>query len=158
MSRKDAWKERKARREAGDPTTRNDFAFQKLKTNHVDEFGYRYQFPSSNVEVGDTITVGFNMPTAEQTRLKCDGCTRRHSEENSKCCGSGGHAILISGHEFKNPTEGQTIKIFPLKRNNHRKGHAVYISRVEKFQALPGRRTGQAKLRISGIGLRTYKR
>lgn len=158
MSKKDAWKQREARRDAGDPSTLSDFAFNKLKANHVDEYGYRYEFPSSNINAGDTITVGFNMPTSEQTRLGCDGCMRRHNPRNNYCGAEGGYSVLISGHEFKYPLAGQPLKIFPLKRNLHRKGHAVYISRVVDFQTLPDRRTGQATLKISGIGTRVYKR
>ena len=155
-SKRDAWEERRARREAGDPMAQNDFLYHRAKVNHVDKYGVRYSLPG-NIKVRSKIKVVFTMPTDEQQLVGCDGCTMKHSDANLKCGANGGTRVVSPGMRFAFPAAGSVVYLVPLVRNLKRRTYIIYKVRVLGYYTEGKRRAGHASIEVVATGSRTYK-
>ena len=155
-SKRDGWEERRARREAGDPTTQHDFLYHRAKVNHVDKYGVRYSLPE-DIRVRSKIKVVFTMPTDEQQLIGCDGCKMKHSDANLLCGANGGTRVVSPGMRFVFPLAGSVVYLLPLVRNRKRRTHNIYKVRVLEYNTEGKRRAGHASIEVLATGTRTYK-
>lgn len=152
-----AWKERKARRLAGDPTCEADFLYHRSKPNYVDHFGVRYKLPD-NIKIGTKINVVYCLPNSQMQLHRCDGCKLVHRPDNKLCGGNGGDKVIKDSLRFSLPADGANLTLLPLVRNRAREGHILYKVRALSYTSHGKRRAGHVKIWILAQGVRRYKR
>ena len=158
QSKSAAWHERAARRAAGDPTTADDHLFHKARANnYVDKYGTRYSLPRS-LEAGMMAEVVYTLPSDEQRVVGCDGCRMVHNAGNPGCSANGGPRVVERALRFASASDGAALTLVPLSRKPSREAHIIYKVRVLYFRTTGKRRAGRAKIRVTSLGQRIYKR